>query len=144
MPQAVRRPQDDDRHGEKKHQVHDLEGFHGEPWFSAGFEDTEHRFKNRQGRVELSYSAIARRRLKRILLIMTNTERAQQFASKVSSLSPKLWIRGEKIRVYLRYPRPYQGGCGGGEMGYVDFSGSAPTLHYRTDAELNAQIKAAL
>jgi hypothetical protein len=73
----------------------------------------------------------------------TRLTQANEIASKLSSLQPRVWFKGPgKVRVYVKYPRGYQGGAGGGDLGYVDvctnkFNGSAP-------ADLLAQIKGAL
>lgn len=55
-----------------------------------------------------------------------------------------MWERGSKLRVYLRYPKPYDGGCGGGELGHIDFSGDTPRIGYQAPSDLNAKIKAVL
>lgn len=74
----------------------------------------------------------------------TRRARAEAFAALLPDLSPRVWVRGERIRVYLRYPKPYNGGAGGGDLGHVDFSGDKPRIEYSAPADLNAKIKAVL
>jgi hypothetical protein len=70
---------------------------------------------------------------------------ARSFAKLVPHLSPKVWARGKKVRVYLRYPRGYGGGAGGGDLGYVDFSRADPSLAgLSAPKDLLADVKNAL
>lgn len=69
---------------------------------------------------------------------------AKEFAKRCPDWHPRVWERGQKIRVYLSYPRG-RGGAGGGDMGWVDFSGPRvkwETALVREDAlELSAALE---
>ncbi len=78
---------------------------------------------------------------------MSKIDTAKAYAEAVNGkdCEAKVWTAGTKVRVYLTYPRGYQGGAGGGKIGYVDFSGAKPELCYSHDSALfRAASRAAL
>ena len=59
------------------------------------------------------------------------------FAARLPALGPRLW---PAKRVYLRYPKPYEGGAGGGDLGWVDFTGELPRFVGKAPADLRTDL----
>ena len=62
------------------------------------------------------------------------------FAARLPALGPRIW---HDKRVYLRYPKPYEGGAGGGDLGWVDFTGELPRFVGKAPADPLELIRAA-
>jgi len=75
-----------------------------------------------------------------------DTKLAKAFAARCPDWKPRVWVKEKRCRVYLSYPSN-RGSRGGGDMGWVDFSG--PKVKWETalsseDAkELSAALEAA-
>lgn len=72
-----------------------------------------------------------------------NSRLAKAFAAQCPDWRPRVWVKERRCRVYLTYPAD-RGGRGGGDVGYLDFSGDSVRWETALDREDAQELRAAL